>query len=459
MEAPSKMEQLTNTGKKAAEQISNAASNAGTNLMKLIKNADTTPTVEMSNLEILKQKKEGQVLFFIFFFLSILVFVGLVFVSKTFRVYTTLHRLEIYKSNEIEQKSIYSPNIGTEVSENDKLRDYYIASAYKPYVCYYHKYDYCSLEIFRQVLCAGPRMVELEIFNDSFNIDVEPVVASGTRDGEWQFSLNSLPLPEVLKTIASTVFNQKYVNELKDDPFIIYLNLKNNRNIISLQKINKYIYEVLGEFLLDIKFAYNSNRNNSRFSDINLGEVKKKIIIFSSEGFEGSPLEEVVNYSVASDYTLENNPEQYRILYLRNDDIVEKDEDIEEFNNTTHYKVSKEDLKKYNKCGFSIVSPQSGNTSGFFDGISPFNPEPTKVLEAGCQFIMMNYQMIDTNMSNYTYIFKDSSFVKKADGLIDSDGNTCTRKFTSVKTQKLEHTNSEVVYTYVTPKDEIQNTQ
>ena len=426
--------------------------------MKLIKNADTTPTVKMSNLEILKQKKEGQVLFFIFFFLSILIFVGLVFVSKTFRVYTTLHRLEIYKSNEIEQKSLYSPNLGTEVGENDKLRDYYIASAYKPYVCYYHKYDYCSLEIFRQVLCAGPRMIELEIFNDSFNIDVEPVVASGTRDGEWQFSLNSLPLPEVLKTIASTVFNQKYVNDLKDDPFIIYLNLKNNRNIISLQKINKYIYEVLGQFLLDIKYAYNSNRNNSRFSDINLREVKK-IIIFSSEGFEGSPLEEVVNYSVASDYTLENNPEQYRILYLRNDDIVEKDEDIEEFNNTTHYKVSKEDLKQYNKCGFSIVAPGLGNTTGFFDGISPFNPEPTKVLEAGCQFIMMNYQMIDTNMSNYTYIFKDSSFVKKADGLIDIDGSSCTRKFTSVKTQKLEHTNSEVIYTYVTPKDEIENTQ
>ena len=68
MEAPSKMDQLKNTGKKAAEKISNAASNAGTNLMKLIKNSDTTPTIEMSNLEILiKQKKEGQVLFFIFF--------------------------------------------------------------------------------------------------------------------------------------------------------------------------------------------------------------------------------------------------------------------------------------------------------------------------------------------------------------------------------------------------------
>jgi hypothetical protein len=457
MEAPSKMEQLKNTGKKAAEKIGNAASNAGSNLMKLIKNADTTPELELSEMEILKQKKEGQVLFFIFFFLGILIFIGLVFVSKTFRVYTTLQRLEIYQSNEINQQSVLRDNM-PDMSEK-KLRDFYIASAYKPYVCYYHKYDYCSLEVFRQVLCAGPRMIELEIFNDSFSVDVEPVVSSGTSDGEWQLAINSLPLPDVFKVIASTVFNRKYVNDLVRDPFIIYLNLKNNRNIISLQKISKYIYEVLGEFLLDIKYSYNSNRDNSRFSDITLGDVSKKIIIFSSEGFEGSPLEEVVNYSVASDYTLENNPEQYRILHLRNDDIVEKDEDIENFNNTTHYKVARDDLKDYNKCGFSIISP-GGDDNGFFDGITPYNPEPTKALESGCQFIMMNYQMIDTNMSNYTYIFKDTSFVEKADRLKDnSDTSTCIRKFTSVKTQKLEHTNSEVVYTYVTPKDEIVNTQ
>ena len=150
--------------------------------------------------------------------------------------------------------------------------------------------------------------------------------------------------------------------------------------------------------------------------------------------------------------------EQYRILYLRNDDIVEKDEDIENFNNTTHYKVSKDDLKDYNKCGLSIISP-GVNDNGFFDGITPFNPEPTKALESGCQFIMMNYQMIDTNMSNYTYIFKDSSLVEKAERLKDNQSESTCRKFTSIKTQKLEHTNSEVVYTYVTPKDKIENTQ
>jgi hypothetical protein len=458
MEAPSKMSQLKNTGKKAADKLSNAASNAGTNLMKLIKNADTTPELQLSELEIMKQKKEGQVLFFIFFFVGILIFIILVFISKTFRVYTTLQRLEIYQSNEINAKSIIKI-VGTDNLGQKKLRDYYIASAYKPYVCYYHKYDYCSLEVFRQVLCAGPRMIELEIFNDSFSVDVEPVVSSGTSDGEWQLAINSLPFPDVLKTIASTVFNQKYVDELNDDPFIIYLNLKNNKNVICLEKISKYLYEILGQFLLDIKYSYNSNKGNSKFNDITLDNLIKKIVIFSSPGFEGSPLEEVVNYSVASDYTLENNPEQYRILYLRNSTIVEKAEDIEEFNNTTHYKVSKDNLKEYNKCGLTIVSP-GVEDNGFFDGITPFNPEPTKSLESGCQFIMMNYQMIDTNMSNYTYIFKDSSFVEKSDSLKDDlTDSTCTRKFTSVKTQKLEHTNSEVVYTYVTPKDKIENTQ
>lgn len=457
MEASSKIDQLKNTGKKAAEKIGNAASNAGSNLMKLIKNADTTPEPQLSEMEILKQKKEGQVLFFIFFFLGILIFIGLVFVSKTFRVYTTLQRLEIYQSNEINPKSVLRENM--QDMPGKKLRDFYIASAYKPYVCYYHKYDYCSLEVFRQVLCAGPRMIELEIFNDSFSVDVEPVVSSGTNDGEWQLAINSLPLVDVFKVIVSTVFNRKYVNDLVKDPFIIYLNLKNNRNVICLEKISKYIYEYLGQFLLDIKYSYNSNRNNSKFNDITLGEVESRILIFSSEGFEGSPLEEVVNYSVASDYTLENNPEQYRILYLRNDDIVEKDEDLENFNNTTHYKVARDDLKDYNKCGFSIISP-GRDDDGFFDGITPFNPEPTKALESGCQFIMMNYQMIDTNMSNYTYIFKDTSLVEKAERLKDIEGNSkCTRKFTSVKTQKLKHTNSEVVYTYVTPKDKIENTE
>lgn len=459
MENTSKMEQIQQAGEKAKEKVTNLASNAGKGIIDMLKsNNKPTEVPKLSNIEIQKQKMENQIVFFIFLLIGILLLIGLIFVSKTFRVYTTLKRLEIYRSNEITQKSIID-YVPASDRNTKKLRDYYVASAYRPYVCSLHKYDYCSLEIFQQVLCAGPRMIELEIFNDSFSAEVEPVVSTGTEDGEWKFSLNSLPLPDVLKIVASTVFNQKYVKQLYQDPFIIYLNLKVNRNIICLEKINKYLYDILGQYLLDIKYAYNSNRENSNFANITLDSILNKIVIFSSPGFEGTPLEEIVNYSIASDYTLENNPEQYRIMYLKNGDIVEKDEDIEEYNNTTHYKVSATHLKDYNKCGITIVSPEPDDSQGFFDGISPFNPEPTKSLETGSQFIMMNYQMIDTNMSNYMYIFKDSSFVEKSERLRDTDSSSCTRKFTSVKIQKLEHTNSEVVYTYVTPKDEIEDTQ
>ena len=51
------MEQMKNTGKKAAEKLSNAASNAGTNLMKLIKNADTTPELQLSECRNYETKK------------------------------------------------------------------------------------------------------------------------------------------------------------------------------------------------------------------------------------------------------------------------------------------------------------------------------------------------------------------------------------------------------------------
>jgi hypothetical protein len=451
---PGKMDQLKNTGKKAADQMKNIAGEAGEKLKSLLANNNkAVQPGKLSDIEIKNQKMENQVLFFTFLFIGILGFIGLVFASKTFRVYTTLHKLEMYRSNEINQKSIYDIYT-TDDQQSHKLRDFYVASAYRPYVCFYHKYDYCSLEVFREVLRAGPRFIELEIFNDSFSVDVEPVVSVGSEDGEWKYALNTLMLGDVLKVIAGTVFNVKYLKDLHKDPFIIYLNLKVNRNVICLEKIHKYIYNILGHYLLDLSYSFNSTRDND-FTNIPLSEIKKKIVIMASPGFEGSALEEIVNYSTISNHTLENNPEQYRIMYLKNGDIVEKDEDIEEYSNTTFFKIKSDNLKEYNKCGISILSPESNNSGGFFEGVTPYNPEPSRGLEAGCQFIMMNYQRIDTNMSNYTYIFKDSSFVLKADSLKHSDNNSCNRKFSSIKTQKIEHTKSELNYTYATPKDDL----
>jgi len=65
------------------------------------------------------------------------------------------------------------------------------------------------------------------------------------------------------------------------------------------------------------------------------------------------------------------------------------------------------------------------------------------------QFIMLNYQKIDTNMSNYAYIFKDSSFVEKAETTQDN-GQLIT--YIANKEKDILLNESELNYLYVTTK-------
>ena len=435
MELKEKAEDMKN---KIIETVNNAANSM--NKMKINVPRDQT------NNEIKKTQLGNQVLFFIFLLIGILVFGAILIVSRIFRVYMALAKLSIYRTNEIKQQNLidYIPNNDTTY----KLRDFYIASAYRPYVCGLHKFDYVSIEVFSEVLKCGPRFVELEIFNSGYGEDVEPVVSIGEEEGEWKYTLNSINLKLFLREIAKVAFNLKNLKVYKD-PFILYLNLKTNGNVRCLNKVHKYIYEILGEYLLDSKYAYNSpNKETSDINDITIAECMGKILIFSSSGFEDTNLEEVVNYSSASNYTLQNNKNQYRILYVRHEDVVDAEEDIEDYSNEEFHKLSGNDLKRYNKCGFTILSPEI-KTDSIFSGITPINYEPGKGLDWGCQFIMMNYQKIDTNMSNYAYIFKDSSFVLKSDIYNEEEHKKeCKKFFTGERMIYKDKNQKEINYIY-----------
>ena len=50
-----------------------------------------------------------------------------------------------------------------------------------------------------------------------------------------------------------------------------------------------------------------------------------------------------------------------------------------------------------------------------------------------------NSEIIDESLKNWKELFDKQN-----------NSNTCDRKFSSVKTEKIKHTNKEVVYTYVT---------
>jgi hypothetical protein len=385
----------------------------------------------------------NQVFGFMIGFMAILMAIVLILASKMFRTYISLRRLKTYQSQEITLKSLRDIN-GYNTGVDKKLRDFYIASAYRPYVCYYHKYDYVSVEIFKEILRCGPRMVELEVFNSNFGDKVEPVVSVGDAKGEWKYTLNSAPLKDFFTAIARVAFNPLTCKVFKD-PFILYLNLKTNRNMKCLNKIHQYLYDELGQFLLGTEYSYNDKNNN--FTNITLDKCYGRVIIMASTGFEGTNLEELVNYSTVSNYTLQFAKNQRRVLYLHQDYIVETEEDIEDFVNSQHHKVAKDQVNKYNECSFTILSPGESNT-GIFGGISPLNYEVGKGLEAGCQFIMANYQKLDTNMRHYMYVFKDTSMVEKA-----SSSTTCNNKiFEGIKEEKVNLNASEINYLYASTK-------
>lgn len=399
--------------------------------------------------ETIRQGITQQVNWFIFGVIMLLIVAVLILASKMFRVYLCLKRMEIYKSNELQQKSIIELKDNEDNDlKNEKLKDFYIASAYRPYVCYYHKYDYVSLEVFKEVLSAGPRMVELEVFNSDYGDKVEPVVSVGEEKGDWTYTLNSIPLKSFFKVIASHAFNSQKVGQVSKDPFILYLNLKTNRNVKCLNKIHKYLFDELGMRLLDSSYSYNA-KDNDQIRNIILDQAKGKVLIFVNGDFEESDLVELVNYSTVSNYTLKYKKKQRRILYINQNDIVETEEDVEDYVNPEHHKLDKDTLMEYNKHSFTILSPETGEDS-LFNGISPINYESGKGLEAGCQFIMMNYQKIYTNMSNYIYLFKDSSFVRKSEKLRANASTSETEiTFEAEKVEEVRMNQSEINYLYV----------
>lgn len=390
---------------------------------------------------------KSQVNLFIIVFIVLLISSLFFISSKFFRSYLAMKRLNIYLSSQLTQKSLtdITPPKGISSFDELYLRDFYIASAYRPYVCYYHKFDYVSLEVFKRIIEAGARMVELEIFNSDYGDDVEPVVSIGTEKGDWTYTLNTIHLKNFLRVINGMVFNSQ--NKLKKDPFILFLNLKTNKNIKCLNKIHKYLYDEIGEHLLSSHYSYNA-KNNNDIVNIKIKTCKGKILIFAKGEFENTDLEELINYSTNSNYTMKYFNKQRRILYVNQNDIVETDEDIEDYVNPQHHKVAIKDLNNYNKYSFSILRPNKG-TDSLFEEISPVNYPPSKGLESGCQFIMMNYQKIDTHMSNYMYIFKDSSFILKTE-YNNTDVPEITYKLE--KDKDIKFTQSELNYHYVTSK-------
>ena len=186
--------------------------------------------------------------------------------------------------------------------------------------------------------------------------------------------------------ISSVVFSAGYVNN-PEDPFILCLNLNTNGNIKCLNQIKKTIFKRFKRRLLDNSYTYSSKN----MAQVPIKELFGKLILFCSDGYQNSDLEELVNYSW-------DKPELKKISYHALDPKITE---------TSAIKMNSFDVLEYNKTNITIVTP---NEKTFFT----YNYHSPYFIDSGCQLIMMNYQKSDKHISKYLTFFKNDSFVRKA---------------------------------------------
>ena len=310
------------------------------------------------------------------------------FFSESFRVGRTIDKMMVYQG--------FQRITSVDYIKFGELRlgDMYVASAYNAAHSGYQMYDYTSKKIVLSLLQSGARYLEFNVFNSVFGEKAIPVVSMGYKKGEWKMMVSDTPLEYIFQIIAENAFKVHDGKEgvfNPDDPIFIGLNLNTNSNLSCLNLIGFLITKYFRDRLLPNDYGY---QNSDDMADIKISELMGKVVFFSSDGFQGSGLEEIINYSWDN---IDNNPNHnlQRIHYskLKEPGFNEKK------------------LIDFNKKGLTIVVPHI--EGDFFNT----NYNPLKAFECGCQFVAMEYQYIDSNMDMYITKFKNKSLLLKGDKL------------------------------------------
>lgn len=308
------------------------------------------------------------------------------------------------------------------------LADYYIASSFKTSHIGNQKYDYHSLDMIQKALQSGARYIELEICKGDLGQGAIPVIATGDANGDWISSLNSLDITDVLTIIEGNSFITK--NKAINYPLFIYLYL-NTDDKTTLNTLSQNIKTKLGKYLLSPENYYKYPISLEKIC-----RLLNKIVIFASPRYQNTQLEEIIiptngflnrithlevgkfNIDLAKENTIYNKTlsklEQRKTLkYFKEKYPTFKNikYDVDYLEELKNDDMITDILSYYNKVGMTVVMPHTETD------VFSLNYNPTYAWNTGCQFVAMNYQVKDENMSKYIRLFSNSSFILKPTAL------------------------------------------
>lgn len=265
----------------------------------------------------------------------------------------------------------------------NRLRDYYIKTAYNCCASGNFKNDFVNLCALKNCIKQGARCLDFEIYS----IDNQPVIAVSTSDSfNVKESYNNVPFAKAMDVIATYAFSGGNCPN-PDDPLILNFRIKSSSKNIQDAMANA-LYNTLEDRLLGPDFSYENNgRNIGAFPIANLMGKIVVIVDKSNPIFTESLFNEYVN--------LASNSAFMRSLRFK---------DVE-------FTPDKEELISFNKQNMTVCIPDlSAKNKNFSSALA---------MTYGCQMIAMCFQNFDDNLKFYTQFFNDagSAFVLRPDRL------------------------------------------
>ena len=252
----------------------------------------------------------------------------------------------------------------------NRLRDFYIKTAYNCCAGGAFKNDYVNVCALKTCIQQGARCLDFEIFD----VNGAPGIGVSTLESNHVTECyNSVPFEEAMQTVASHAFSGGYTS-CANDPLILHFRIMSSHKEI-FDQMAEALYRTLERKMLGNKYSY-------EYNGLNLGSIQLKdlmgkvIIIVRKEGtlLTNSSLDEYTNMC--------SNAHFMRSLRY----------------NQVKYTQDAAELTSYNKQNMSIVLPDLG--------VTPDNPSAPLAMAYGCQLIGMSFQNLDANMQ-YNDLFFD----------------------------------------------------
>lgn len=247
-----------------------------------------------------------------------------------------------------------------------KLVDFYVSSSHQTCHVPMSSEHFVSTEMIKIVLKGGARLLDFNIYSETFKDGIKPVVKSEVDN---IISSNFILLEDVFETILSYGFHQPV-----SDPLLIHLNLKTN-NVEVIDIIANLYVQTFGQYLLEPRFSYLANQSMATQPICNY--INKVILIVSGETSH-TYLDELINL-----HTSKNA----RLLSAKN----------------VSNPVEPETFAFSNEQYFTLMKPHNHKN----------NTNPSSAYTHGVQAPLMNFWNVDRLMKNYLDFFSKGSFVMK----------------------------------------------